>query len=148
MITLTSAVLGLSALAGPIGAEQLDRKRKRTGVVRVAASYLGTKYSMGGTSVNGMDCSGLVMMAYRAVGIELPHKAKLIRELGREVPLNKLKPGDIIYAGVGRVNEHVGIYDGQGGIINASTVAGQVTVDEITTWQRWNFLDGARRLIG
>ena len=147
LITLASAALGVGTLAASLGAGARDRQHRRLIVARTAASYLGTRYSMGGISTTAMDCSGLVMQAYRAIGIELPHKAKLQRQYGREVPLDKLKLGDIIYAGVGRVNEHVGIYDGRGGIINASSVANQVTVDPITTWRRWNFLDGARRLI-
>src|SRR5262245_17846019 len=48
----------------------------RGNVLTVAKSYLGVRYVWGGQSRNGVDCSGLVLVAYRdGAGVKLPHRA-------------------------------------------------------------------------
>lgn len=84
-------------------------------VVEYAKQFLGNPYVWGGTSLtNGCDCSGFVMKVYEAFGISLPHSSKSDRSVGRAVSFNEIQPGDIVcYDG------HVGIYAGNGQIINA-----------------------------
>jgi cell wall-associated NlpC family hydrolase len=84
-------------------------------VVKYAMQFLGNPYVWGGTSLtNGADCSGFVMSVYSAFGVSLPHSSLLDRNVGVAVAYDEIQPGDIVcYDG------HVGIYAGDGKIVNA-----------------------------
>ena len=88
-------------------------------VADYACQFIGNPYVYGGTSLtNGADCSGFVMSVYAAFGIGLPHSSSGMRSVGYEVSQDAMQPGDIVcYSG------HVGIYVGNGTIVNASTEA-------------------------
>ena len=84
-------------------------------IVNAARSALGTPYSWGGSSLGGMDCSGLVNYAYKAAGIDVPRTSSQIANGGRWISQSEAQPGDIVaWSG------HVAIYAGNGQIIDAS----------------------------
>ncbi|MBC9783313.1 C40 family peptidase [Heliobacterium chlorum] len=105
-------------------------------VLQTAAQFLGTPYLWGGMSCLGIDCSGLVFMAYRLQGIELPRDAHEQWEVLEPVEKEKyLKPGDLIFFSTdGTIADHVGIVGdgGQGQFIHASSSLGGVQ------WSNWN----------
>lgn len=84
-------------------------------VVDYACQFIGNPYVWGGTSLtNGADCSGFVQSVYAHFGISLPRTSSQQRGAGRAVSYSEAVPGDIIcYDG------HVGIYMGNGQIVNA-----------------------------
>lgn len=84
-------------------------------VVDYACQFIGNPYVWGGTSLtNGADCSGFVQSVYAHFGVSLPRTSAEMRSAGREVSYSEAVPGDIIcYDG------HVGIYMGDGQIVNA-----------------------------
>lgn len=84
-------------------------------VVDYACQFIGNPYVWGGTSLtNGADCSGFVQSVYAHFGVSLPRTSGEMRNAGRAVSYNEAIPGDIIcYDG------HVGIYMGDGQIVNA-----------------------------
>lgn len=87
-----------------------------------AEKYSGVPYLWGGLSSKGMDCSGLVRMAYMAQGRVLPRDAWQQALEGKEVAADELQPGDLIFFGnarTGRVT-HVGIYAGGGEYVHSS----------------------------
>lgn len=100
-------------------ATELARKEalmmKRQDVVNYAKKFIGNPYVYGGSSLtNGTDCSGFVKGVYSYFGISLPRTSSSMRTVGYEVSFSELMPGDIIcYPG------HVGIYAGNGQIVNA-----------------------------
>lgn len=87
-----------------------------------AALYIGSPYLWGGLSAKGMDCSGLVRMAYMAQGRMLPRDARDQMGEGVSVGVDSLEPGDLIFFGnpdTGRVT-HVAIYRGGGEYVHSS----------------------------
>jgi cell wall-associated NlpC family hydrolase len=119
--------------------ENLDTKNskstldiQRGNVVETAKEFLGTPYRYGGTSSNGLDCSGLTCTSYKKADIELPRTSIAQSEEGRKVKKTKAKPGDLIFFKTSRKNviNHVGIVtennDGEVKFIHASTSSGVV----------------------
>ena len=84
--------------------------------VEYAYAQLGKPYSWGGTGPKGYDCSGLIMMAWRAAGVNLPRVVPDQYHGTRHVAKADLQPGDVVYFDdLG----HDGIYVGGGRFIHA-----------------------------
>jgi hypothetical protein len=98
-------------VGGPVGVvRDLLRGRTPTPGVRLVTGYLGSPYFLGGTSRKGIDCSGLVLVAYRdGAGISLPHKATLQAARGRRVPRDQARPGDLVAWGVPGNYPHIAL---------------------------------------
>lgn len=102
-------------------------------VVAEARKYLGVPYKWGGTNpAVGLDCSGLVQLVFRNQGIELPRVSYQQATAGRAVTggLANARPGDIL-AFRSPVN-HVGIYIGNGKMIEAPRTGLNVRVANVT----------------
>jgi peptidoglycan hydrolase-like protein with peptidoglycan-binding domain len=96
-------------------------------VIAAARAQLGVRYTCGGsTPSTGFDCSGLVYHAYNQAGVKLPRKtAKGYTFGGRIISQSQAKPGDLV-AFTGNDYGHMGIYLGNGRIIDASGSRQQV----------------------
>ncbi|MBI4341126.1 MAG: C40 family peptidase [Candidatus Omnitrophica bacterium] len=102
---------------------------RRTLVLRIAALFLGDPYVWGGRSprtdetaiaASGVDCSGLVNLAYRAAGMAIPRDAH--EQSLRAQPVKAPQPGDLIFLserGNPRHVVHVMLYAGDGDVIEA-----------------------------
>jgi hypothetical protein len=76
-----------------------------------ARQFLGLRYLWGGTSAWGLDCSGLVHLAYRAQGVVVPRDAfdQAAGENVEPVRLDDVEPGDLyFFARPGERVYHVG----------------------------------------
>ena len=84
-------------------------------IVDFACQFIGNPYVWGGTSLtNGADCSGFVQSVFAHFGISLPRTTWDQENVGIGVSYEEALPGDLIlYEG------HVGIYMGNGQIVNA-----------------------------
>jgi cell wall-associated NlpC family hydrolase len=96
------------------------------GAVAFALRQVGKRYQYAGTGPNSFDCSGLTMMAYRSVGISLPHQSSQQSHYGRHISSSELQPGDLVfyYSPI----HHVAIYIGNGKIVHAANPGEGVTV--------------------
>ena len=107
-------------------------------VVYEAKKYLGVPYKWAGADPSGFDCSGLVLYVYRrAAGMNLPHQAESMINLGTAVSRANLRLGDLVFPHSG----HVGIYCGDDSYINAPKAGDVVKISKIT-----QFLAGRRLL--
>ncbi len=113
-----------------------------------AARWLGAPYRTGGSSRDGMDCSGLAQVMYRdLVGISIPRTTVALWSGGQVVSAGELRPGDLVFfsrSATGDGVSHVGVAVGDGEFVHASTLRG-VRYDMLASrhWQeRWM---GARR---
>ena len=99
--------------------EELKEEAFGEYVIEYASQFEGNRYVWGGTDLeNGIDCSGFVMRVYEHFGYSLPHSSEAQRSVGYAVTLEEIELGDIVcYPG------HVGLYAGDGQIINASNSA-------------------------
>ena len=118
-----------------------------SGVVSIAAQYLGVPYVWAGATPSGFDCSGLVQYVYGQVGISLPHNtvAQWHDPIAASVPRDALEPGDLVF--FNRL-DHVGIYIGNGYFIDAPHTGADVRIDSLSDgWYASNY-DGAKRILG
>ncbi|MGI5255634.1 NlpC/P60 family protein [Actinacidiphila glaucinigra] len=129
-------------------------------VVAAALSQQGVPYSWGGGNaagpapgiccspgqhqdgrqIVGFDCSGLTLYAYAQVGVRLPRLAQDQASVGRRIPASAgygaLRPGDLVFYGPNPNSNagihHVGIYLGNGQMINAPKPGTRVRIDPLT----------------
>jgi cell wall-associated NlpC family hydrolase len=78
-------------------------------VLEVATRLLGVAYVWGGVSAYGIDCSGLVHLAWRRFGVRLPRDADDQAAATTPVALGEERPGDLyFFARPGRPVHHIG----------------------------------------
>jgi len=77
------------------------KQPQRQAVVKMAKRFLGVPYLWGGKSIQGIDCSGLVQVAYRAAGIYVSRDANQQFLAGRLVATRSYRgdivPGDLLF---------------------------------------------------
>ena len=112
-------------------------------------SYLGVPYAYGGTTRDGMDCSGFTSSVYRTgAQISLPRSTTGQFRTGAEVEPDSLLFGDLVFFNTtGRVPSHVGIYLEDGLFAHASVTYG-VTISSLESTYYRNRYIGARRVAG
>ena len=91
-------------------------------VVKVAKGFLGAPYRLGGSSVQGLDCSGFVRKIYEFFDVNLPRTAREQARVGMKVAKGELTEGDLVFFNTRRaLVGHVGIYIGNNQFVHASS---------------------------
>lgn len=112
-------------------------------IVREARRHVGARYVYAGSNPStGFDCSGLTSYVLRQVkGISISRSSRAQAQGGTYVNSSNLQAGDLLFYGSSPSNIfHVGIYNGNGGIIHASDYGiGVVEVSTNSNFFRKNF---------
>ena len=101
----------------------LSGNKLREAIIETAAKFKERVYFWGGRSGKGIDCSGLVNLAYRVFGIDLPRNAHDQYLAARKIPKSALKKGDLIFLSEKdkpKFINHVMIYAGEEKILEAT----------------------------
>jgi len=109
--------------------------------LQAALSRIGDPYVWGAAGPGQFDCSGLVVWAFAQEGIALPHYTGDLWNSGVHVAENDLEPGDLVFF-FGDIS-HVGIYIGNGLMVDAPDFGETVRVDPV--WGGGAY-DGAVRI--
>jgi cell wall-associated NlpC family hydrolase len=88
--------------------------------VEQARTLLGTRYEWGGMTPAGIDCSGLIHMAFRACGRVVPRDADQQEEAGEKLSETELRPGDLVTYGPPEGADHIAFWVGRGRILHAT----------------------------
>lgn len=158
-LIIVGMLLVAAALAGCGGSSSIDRPSGEPGdqhqsaqdtgqrAVKLAEEFIGTPYRSGGTTPDGVDCSGLTFTVYRRVGVKLPRTSDEQARAGSHIDRGDLRPGDLVFFGSGSNVTHVGIYADEGEFIHASTRARSVRYDRLDNKYFRNRYIGARRVL-
>lgn len=108
--------------------------------VTYALSKVGLPYIYAGVGPAGYDCSGLVMMSYKAAGIALERTTyQQVFEGTAVYSFSALKPGDLLFVmgsdAEGDLPGHVGMYVGDGYLVQAPHTGTTITVTPLTAWE-------------
>ncbi|MGX6448124.1 C40 family peptidase [Patulibacter sp. S7RM1-6] len=90
--------------------------------IDTARAQIGVPYQSAGTTPSGFDCSGLMVYAFGAAGIDLPRTSFDQYEVGTAVERSAIQPGDLVFfdtAGSGA--SHVGVATSATTVISATT---------------------------
>ena len=127
-VTQVAETSGLETLLQEI--EVMSQRKHISTTITELRSHVGkTWYVFSGSSPRGWDCSGLTKWFYEQLGIPLEHRASLQAKAGKEV--NVPRKGDLVafyYKGYESAF-HVGIYVGNGNMIDAPR-PGKVTTED------------------
>lgn len=116
-------------------------------LVQTALACRGIRYSRGGTSRGGFDCSGFTRYVFAKYGVSLPHSSAAQARMGTPVPRSELRPGDLVFFQTNRRGiSHVGIYIGDNRFVHAATHRRGVTVDSLSSSYYASRYRGARRV--
>lgn len=133
------------------------REKPRSGgaaevVIDRAMSQLGVTYAWGGGNASGptkgirdggvadehgdyervgFDCSGLMIYAFSAAGMSLPHYTGYQYESGEKVPLSAMRRGDMLFWQTSGRTHHVALYLGSGQMIEAPFSGAEVRVTSV-----------------
>ncbi|MBB5939951.1 C40 family peptidase [Streptomyces zagrosensis] len=121
-----------------------DAPPKVQTAIRWTLGQLDTPYQWGGSCTDShgpdpmrrCDCSSLMQQAYKAAGVTLTRTTYTQVKEGKAVSADALRPGDLLFTrGTAEVPEHVGMFIGQGLIINAPHTGDVVRIATLASWK-------------
>ncbi len=117
-----SSAAGCATTAGGVPQVMAPNQAVATAIA-YAEQQLGKPYQWGATGPDAFDCSGLVMMAYRAAGIDIARTSQVQWTTEHQIPASQAQPGDLVFFagadGTPTSPGHVGLVIGNGQMIEA-----------------------------
>jgi cell wall-associated NlpC family hydrolase len=121
LASTTSGASGGSSAAGRVF-PNVPATPNGARIIGLAQSQVGARYTWAGTSpATGFDCSGFVYWVFNSLGFNMPRTMEDQLASGRRIPLDQLRPGDVVFFGDTYTSglSHDGIYIGDGKFIHA-----------------------------
>jgi hypothetical protein len=119
-------------------------------LVSYLQQYLGTPYVWGGNSLSGgIDCSGLVQQGLAHFGVSVPRVTYDQINVGKAVDFDNLQVGDTVFFDTDPNTagpDHVGVYAGNGQMIEAPHTGASVRMTDITSNYYTSHFMGGRRM--
>ena len=120
------------------GAGGMAPNQAATTAIAYAEAQLGKPYQWGGTGPDAFDCSGLVMMAYRAAGVEnIPRTSEDQWAWGPKIAAGQEEPGDLVFFagsdGTMRDPGHVGLVIGKNLMVEAYATGYPIRISQFGT---------------
>lgn len=131
---------GSTSVEQPTPTETRTASEVESTLRSAADDWLGVSQEWGGTTKEGVDCSGLVHSIYaNAFSLSLPRTTDQQVQTGTEVSRSALRPGDLVFFRHNRKDYHVGIYLSDGEFLHTSSNEGvTITALDRPYWsERW-----------
>ncbi len=126
---------------------------KAKAIINYANKFEGVKYKYGGTTKKGMDCSGLIYVAFNENNVALPRVSRDMATSGQWIDLKKVKEGDLLFFATkknSRKINHVGLVTsarlGNVEFIHSTTSRGVITSNLAERYWYFAFVQ-ARRIL-
>lgn len=121
-------------------------------IVNNAMQFEGVRYRGGGTTREGMDCSGMVYATFKIFDITLPRSSRDMAKAGQEVKLNEVKKGDLLFFDNNRSSRginHVGLVteitpEGEVKFIHSATHGGVIVSSMSEAYYERTFVQANR----
>lgn len=113
---------------------------KRKNLTKYGQKYVGTKYKYAGKDPKGFDCSGFTSYVMKSEGVTVSSSSKMQATEGKSIPVNKVKPGDLIFFGKKGKVSHVAMVvsnTSEGISVVHSTSSKGVMVQNVTKSTYW-----------
>lgn len=114
----------------------VDGNNQAKKVIAEASKYLGTSYVWGGsTPTSGFDCSGLTQWSFKQAGINIPRTAAQQYLSAEKIEASSAKAGDLVFFSYSKGIAHVGIYLGDGRMLDSQNNG--VVVESLEWWNKY-----------
>ena len=155
-ITVEASPENTNSEDAPEGEDVLDMhssSSKVNDIISTALTYAGVRYKYGGTTINGMDCSGLLYVAFKENDIAFPRVSSAMANQGKRIRVNQVEKGDLLFFKTSRRGKkinHVGLVvaveNDEIKFIHASTSRGVIVSSLREGYWNYSFVKATRVL--
>lgn len=123
--TSSSTASDRERIASAYDHSELSQQRRT--LLQTAESWLGVRYTYGGNTQSGVDCSGFVCNVFKSIDRKLPRTSRDQSLVGESVAVNEALPGDLVFFNTnGTGVSHVGMLINREEFVHASTARGVI----------------------
>lgn len=139
----------LDSLFNPPVTEQSYSNEVQNALLVHYSSWAGTRYRLGGTDIDGVDCSSFIQTLFRdKFKLQLPRSSREQMTVGERVDLSDLRSGDLLFFRTGSTRRHVGVYVGNNQFMHVSARAGVEIAKLISPYWQRHFITARRVGLG